>query len=145
MQRPWTSGTREIRLPGEAARHPIDQIVKVAHRLCPGQSHPRREDEVVRLRDRQQRRRPLERHAEADRLGMGCVETTGWLPLLRLRSPLPVWLGCRGSERFRGTAFGLLGRGGVDEAVGRQRAVDSQFEVGVLLTEFIDRRQESLC
>lgn len=40
-------------------------------------------------------------------------------PFPRLRNSLPVWLGCRGSERFRGAAFGVLGRGGVDEAVGR--------------------------
>lgn len=43
-----------------------DQVVKVTHRLFPGQSHLRREGEVVRLRDRQQRRRPLEQHTVAD-------------------------------------------------------------------------------
>src|SRR3954451_8075138 len=58
---------------------------------------------------------------------------------MRLRISSPVRLGCRGAGRFRVAAFALLGRGGADEAVGRQRAVDTQLEMRVLLAEFVDR------
>jgi hypothetical protein len=39
-------------VPGEAARHHVDHVVKAAHRLILKQFHPRREEDVVRIRDR---------------------------------------------------------------------------------------------
>lgn len=59
--------------PGEVARHRVDHVVKAAHRLILEQFHPGREDDVLRLRDRQPCRRPLERLDEADRVGIGRV------------------------------------------------------------------------
>lgn len=54
-----TPGPGVVQLAGDAACDRVDQVVEVAHRLRPGQPHPRGEEDVVQLGEGQQRIRSL--------------------------------------------------------------------------------------
>ncbi|WP_374771743.1 hypothetical protein OG756_41280 [Streptomyces sp. NBC_01310] len=75
---------------GDAVGDRADEVVEVAHRLHPGQLHPRGEEDIVRLGEGQQHLRSLERHEAADRVAVcGMKARQGQPHVARIALPEP--------------------------------------------------------